>query len=70
MNLLTIGGRRPWRWAFVLLLLLGCAGEASAQGTAKPVNLNVLSLEDLMNIEITSVREKSSAWAMFPPRCT
>jgi iron complex outermembrane receptor protein len=50
----------------MLLVLLGCAGEASAQVATKAANLPFLSLEDLMDIEITSVSRKEQRLGDVP----
>src|SRR5688572_19898835 len=66
MNTAAMFGHSRGRAALMLLVLLGCAGEASAQVATKAANLPFLSLEDLMDIEITSVSRKEQRLGDVP----
>ena len=47
-------------------LSTGVAAQESAQGSAKPVDLTSISIEDLMNIQVTSASKKAESLSAAP----
>jgi iron complex outermembrane receptor protein len=58
------------KWFACLLamsaLSTGVAAQESAQGSAKPVDLTSISIEDLMNIQVTSASKKAESLSAAP----
>src|SRR5579864_8203913 len=58
------------KWlAFVLAMSaisIGVAAQESSQGSAKPVDLTSISIEDLMNIQVTSASKKAESLSAAP----
>jgi iron complex outermembrane recepter protein len=54
---------QPWHSVVAMLVILGCGGGASAQPAVRAVDLALLSIEDLMNVEITSASRKEERLA-------
>ncbi|MGA7792716.1 MAG: hypothetical protein WCA19_06715 [Candidatus Acidiferrales bacterium] len=58
------------KWLACLLamsaLSMGVAAQEPAQGPAKPVDLTSISIEDLMNIQVTSASKKAESLSAAP----
>jgi len=58
---------RGLAWALAISFLsTGAAAQESARGTAKPVDLTSISIEDLMNIQVTSASKKAESLSAAP----
>ena len=48
------------------VLSTGLSAQKSSQGSAKPVDLTSISIEDLMNIQVTSASKKAESLSAAP----